>query len=167
MQETQKMWVQSRAWEDLLEEEIATHSSILAWKIPVDRGAWRAIAHGVTKALDLTERKHTHTHTHTHTHFKDKNSETNCYALPLILSVWNLSLRIFFLMWAIFKVFIEFVTYCFCFTFWFFWQHGMSDLSSPTRNPICTPCIGRWSVNHWLSREVLKFISSRRNHHTV
>ena len=59
--------VQSRAWEDILEEEIATHSSILAWKIPVDRGAWRAIAHGVTKALDLTERKHTHTHTHTHT----------------------------------------------------------------------------------------------------
>ena len=32
--ETQKMWVQSLGQEDPLEEEIATHSSILAWKIP-------------------------------------------------------------------------------------------------------------------------------------
>ena len=31
MQET---WVQSLGWEDLLEKEIATHSSILAWRIP-------------------------------------------------------------------------------------------------------------------------------------
>ena len=28
------MWVQSLGWEDLLEEEMATHSSILAWRIP-------------------------------------------------------------------------------------------------------------------------------------
>ena len=34
MQETQEMWVQSLNWEDPLEEEMATHSSILAWKIP-------------------------------------------------------------------------------------------------------------------------------------
>ena len=33
-QETQKMWVRSPAWEDPLEEEMTTHSSILAWKIP-------------------------------------------------------------------------------------------------------------------------------------
>ena len=47
MQET---WVQSLGWEDPLEEGIATHSSILAWRIPMDRGAWRAIVHGVTKS---------------------------------------------------------------------------------------------------------------------
>ena len=29
---------------------MATHSSILAWRIPMDRGAWRATAHGVTKS---------------------------------------------------------------------------------------------------------------------
>ena len=29
-------------WEDPLEEEMATYSSILAWRIPMDRGAWRA-----------------------------------------------------------------------------------------------------------------------------
>ena len=34
MQEMQEMWVQSLGWEDPLEEEMATHSSILAWRIP-------------------------------------------------------------------------------------------------------------------------------------
>ena len=29
---------------------LATHSSILAWRIPMDRGAWRATVHGVTKS---------------------------------------------------------------------------------------------------------------------
>ena len=31
---TWETWVQSLGWEDLLEKEMATHSSILAWKIP-------------------------------------------------------------------------------------------------------------------------------------
>ena len=43
-------WVQSLGWEDPLEEEMATHSSILAWRIPMDRGAWRATVHGVAKS---------------------------------------------------------------------------------------------------------------------
>ena len=34
MQKTQEMWVQSLGQEDLLQEEMATHSSILAWEIP-------------------------------------------------------------------------------------------------------------------------------------
>ena len=34
MQETQEIQVQSLGWEDPLEEEMATHASILAWKIP-------------------------------------------------------------------------------------------------------------------------------------
>jgi len=34
MQETQEMWVPSLGWEDLLEEDITTHSSILSWRIP-------------------------------------------------------------------------------------------------------------------------------------
>ena len=33
LQETQEMWVQSLGWEDPLEEGVATHSSILAWRI--------------------------------------------------------------------------------------------------------------------------------------
>ena len=35
--------------EDPLEEETATHSSILAWRVPLDRGAWQATVHRVTK----------------------------------------------------------------------------------------------------------------------
>ena len=33
-EETPKTWVQSLSWADPLQEEMATHSSILAWKIP-------------------------------------------------------------------------------------------------------------------------------------
>ena len=43
-------WVQSLGREDPLEEEIATHSSIFAWRIPMDRRAWQATVHGVTKS---------------------------------------------------------------------------------------------------------------------
>ena len=42
----QEIQVPSLGWEDLLEKEMATHSSILVWKIPW-RGAWWAIVHGV------------------------------------------------------------------------------------------------------------------------
>ena len=44
------MWVQSLSQEDPLEEGMATRSSILAWRIPMDRGAWRATVHGVAKS---------------------------------------------------------------------------------------------------------------------
>ena len=43
-------WVLSLSWEDPLEESMATHSRILAWRIPLDRGAWRATVHRVTKS---------------------------------------------------------------------------------------------------------------------
>ena len=45
-----EIWVRSLGWEDLLEEGMATHSSILAWRIPMDKGAWRTTVHGVTKS---------------------------------------------------------------------------------------------------------------------
>ena len=37
-------------WEDPLEEGMATHSNILAWRIPMDTGAWQATIHGVAKS---------------------------------------------------------------------------------------------------------------------
>ena len=40
----------SLGWEDPLEEGMATHPNILAWRIPVDRGAWRATVHGVAQS---------------------------------------------------------------------------------------------------------------------
>ena len=41
--------VESLGQEDPLEEEMATHSSILAWRNPMDRGAWKAAVHRVAK----------------------------------------------------------------------------------------------------------------------
>ena len=48
-----EMWeygVQSLSWEDPLEEGIVSHFSILAWRIPMDGGAWWAMVHGVAKS---------------------------------------------------------------------------------------------------------------------
>ena len=42
-------------WEDPLDEGMATKSSILAWRISMDRGVWLATVHGVAE-LDTTER---------------------------------------------------------------------------------------------------------------
>ena len=56
-------WVWSLDWEDSLEEVMETHISILAWRIPMDRGAWQVTVHGYSpgyspwghKELDTTE----------------------------------------------------------------------------------------------------------------
>ena len=55
-------WVPSLDWEDPLEEDMAAHSSILAWGIPIDRGAWQAAVHGVTESQtqpELSTAQHT------------------------------------------------------------------------------------------------------------
>ena len=54
MQEAQETWIPSLGQEDSLEEEMATHSSILAGKIPW-RGAWWASVHEGLKESDSTE----------------------------------------------------------------------------------------------------------------
>ena len=46
----QEAWVSSPGWEDPLEEGMATHSSILAWRIPMDRRVWWEAVHGVAKS---------------------------------------------------------------------------------------------------------------------
>ena len=43
-------WVQFLGWEDPLEKGMAIHSSMLAWRIPMDRGAWQTALYGVTKS---------------------------------------------------------------------------------------------------------------------
>ena len=50
VQEMQETWVQSLGREDPLEKGTVFHSSILAWRIPMDRGAWQATIHRVTKS---------------------------------------------------------------------------------------------------------------------
>ena len=45
-----EIWVWSLGWENPLEEGLATQSSIFAWRIPMNRGAWWATVHGVAKS---------------------------------------------------------------------------------------------------------------------
>ena len=47
MQETR---VRSLGQDDPLEEGMATHSSVLAWRIPLDRAAWQATFHGIAES---------------------------------------------------------------------------------------------------------------------
>ena len=70
-----------------------------------------------------------------------------------VFLVWFGFLKIF-LMWAIFKVLVEFVTILLLFYVLVFWPQAMWDLSSPTRDRTHTLCIGRRSLNHWTAREV-------------
>ena len=50
MQEPQETQVQSLSWEDPRKEGRATHSSILAWRIPIDRRAWKATVYSVIRS---------------------------------------------------------------------------------------------------------------------
>ena len=61
MQETEEMWAWSLGQEDPLEEGMATHLGILAWRTPMDRGAGWATVHRVAE-LDMSEAiEHAHT----------------------------------------------------------------------------------------------------------
>ena len=50
----QKTWVHYLGWEDPLEKETATHSSILAWEIPTTEEIGKLQSWRVTKELDVT-----------------------------------------------------------------------------------------------------------------
>ena len=54
-------WVQSLGWEDLLEKEMATHSSILAWKIPWTEEAGRLQSMGSQSQTGLSDLNFTFT----------------------------------------------------------------------------------------------------------
>ena len=56
MQEPQEAWVQSLGQKGTLEEEMDTHYSILAWRIPMDRGAWWVTVYGVTESWTQLKR---------------------------------------------------------------------------------------------------------------
>ena len=76
----------SLGWEDPQEEGMATHSSILAWRIPMDRGAWHVIVHGVAKSWHNWATKHSTHRVHT--------PQTLAYLLPsrqqMTWSLWLL-----------------------------------------------------------------------------
>ena len=63
----------------------------------------------------------------------------------------SLFFQIFFWMWTIFKVFIEFVTISLLFYVLGFWPQGLWDLSFPIRDQTCR----KWSPNHWTTGDIL------------
>ena len=60
-----------------------------------------------------------------------------------------------FLIWMNFKVFIEFITIFLLLNVLGFWLKSLSDLSSPNRDWTHNPWSGKWSLNHWTTKEVL------------
>ena len=48
------------------EDGMATHPSILAWRIRMDRGVWQATVHGISKSWTRLKRLSIHTHVDTH-----------------------------------------------------------------------------------------------------
>ena len=119
-------WVQSLGWEDPLEEGTTTHSSILAWRIPMDRGAWQATVHGVekgwTRLSDSTR----------HSIFGESHYSAHCMSrlsppAPTMHVHFHLtstplvSTLIFFFSWP-------------C--------HTVLDLGSQTKDQTHVPCIG-------------------------
>ena len=61
----QEAWVQALGWEDPLEKEMTTHSSILDWRIPWTEEPGGLQSMGVTERYNgATEHAHTHTHQH-------------------------------------------------------------------------------------------------------
>ena len=70
--EPQEMRVRSLGREDPLEEGMATHSSILAWRIPMDRGAWQATTHRVEKNQIRLKQLGTQVHYAFGSHFTER-----------------------------------------------------------------------------------------------
>ena len=75
---------------------MATHSSILAWRISVYTCTWRATVYGVTKSLDVTERLTTHTLYHLVA--KHKQVQTNHLILGFL--TFEMFIYLFFLGWG-------------------------------------------------------------------
>ena len=78
MQETQ---VQSLSGQDPLEEETATHSTILAWENPTDIGAWQAAVHGAAESRTRLS-VHACTHAVTIPRGKDNDRHTEPSHIP-------------------------------------------------------------------------------------
>ena len=95
-------------------------------ELVMDREAWRAVVHGVAKSWTRLS-DWTEMNWYTYLRF--------LWCGPFLKSLLNL------------------LQYCFCFMLWCFWSQGMWDLSSPTRDRTHHPCTGRWSLNHWTTRE--------------
>ena len=79
------MQVRSLGGEDPLEEDMAAHSSILAWGNPMDRGAWWATVHGVARSRTRLSDLHSGTQRHLTT------VHSHCYAVLTVIHLPSFS----------------------------------------------------------------------------
>ena len=122
------MWVQSLDQEDPLEEEMATHSLILAWEILWTEEPGGLPSMGSKRVGHDLEMECTHTHTPSAliliVYPGNPHALTSILPPHQIKSLGPFILRLFF-MWTIFKVFIEFVTILLLFYVLNFWPQSM------------------------------------------
>ena len=145
------MWktrVQSLGWEDPLEKEMATYSSTLAWKIPWTEQRDRL------QFMGLQRVGHDRATSLTHSHWVF--AATRGLSLAVVSSGYSLvvTLRLLFVAPS---PGADSGTHGLssCGT-WVWLLHGMWDLSSQTRDRTHVPCIGRWIVNLWTTRDIPK-----------
>ena len=81
-------WLWSLGWEDPLGEGMATHCSILAWRIPMNRGAWRAAVRGVAKSW--TQLKRLSMHAPRALNILKMNTEGLTLRHGTFTTIWNL-----------------------------------------------------------------------------
>ena len=101
--------------------------------------------------------------------FCQKKKEHKLYAHTHL----SLSILLRFFWWGPFlKSLLNLLQYCLFYAL-VFWPRGMWDLNSLTRDWTQIPCVGRWSVNHWTTREVpslflyFLFFLIKREHITI
>ena len=111
-----------------LEKEMATHSSVLAWRIP-----------GTGEPGGLPSMG---------------SHRVRCDWCDSAAAAVAVTTNIFYIFLT---SLLNLLQYCFCSMFWL-WCHEACEILTPqNRDPACTPCTGRWGLNHWTAREVPAF----------
>ena len=121
-----------------------------------DREVWQSAVRSVTKSQSWLSKWMNVTWNHIASCLQEADTQMPLRDVSLSRD-FPLAFIIFFLkiFWSeSFLVLIEFVTILLLFYLWFLGCEACGKLSSPTRDWTRTPCIGRWSPNHWTTGEV-------------
>ena len=135
-----------------LEKEMATHSSVLAWRIPgtgepggLSSTGWHRVGHAWSDLAAAALYPSS---------LLLAFSLAGILVLMKTLTAGFVYLFIYFWCEPFLKSLLNLLQYASALCFVFFWPRCMWDFNSLTRGQTHTPCIGRQSLNHWTTREV-------------